>query len=210
METIGERIKKVREAVGLNPRQFAIAAKINTSNYYKVEAGKLGVRTNSLQAIATHFGARLAWLMTGEGEMFVTPEDGAAANPAEPDNKTPDPLTESGDVNSKYVALLERQEQRTMDIVESAARVVADRLAANYATKKEVEKVAANLGEVQRRLGSNTKWMMNLQEAVVDLFVVVGDLDSERVTKFFDTRASGKKTPEDAHKLQKTGKPHKA
>lgn len=88
-ENVSARVRKTREALGLNPRQFALSVDLNPSNYYKVESGKLGVKTTSLQIISEKYGVSLQWLLTGEGEMFTTGHSGTVNEPPSPYVKAP-------------------------------------------------------------------------------------------------------------------------
>lgn len=86
-----------------------------------------------------------------------------------PGNDTKKPDTEaSGDnqdkYQAKYIALLERQESRSMDIVESAAKAAVDRLAANYATKDEVGEIRSSLGTVQKLVAENHVLIRSLEK----------------------------------------------
>ena len=70
METVGERLKLVRESSGMNQRDFA--EKIGWTQPYVslIESGNRdNISDAYLQAIQCLFGVDMGWLQTGKGEM---------------------------------------------------------------------------------------------------------------------------------------------
>lgn len=57
---LGDCIKKIREAKGLSQKEVALAAKIDTSNYSKIEGGKIDPAFSSVAKIAKAMGVSLA------------------------------------------------------------------------------------------------------------------------------------------------------
>ncbi|MEO2082918.1 MAG: helix-turn-helix transcriptional regulator [Desulfurobacteriaceae bacterium] len=69
---IGRRIKELRKKLGLTQREFARRVGVIESLVRKWERGENDPTSKSLQAIAKEFNVNLHWLLTGEGEMFIT------------------------------------------------------------------------------------------------------------------------------------------
>jgi transcriptional regulator with XRE-family HTH domain len=70
METIGERIKLLRESTGLS--QHAFAARTGWTQPYisQIESGKRqNISDGYLQTMQCLFGVDIEWLRTGKGEM---------------------------------------------------------------------------------------------------------------------------------------------
>lgn len=63
---LGEAIKKIREAKGLSQKEVALAAKIDTSNYSKIESGKTDPSFSSVQKIAKALGVQLTDLFKAD------------------------------------------------------------------------------------------------------------------------------------------------
>lgn len=67
METIGDRVKKAREAINMTRSQLAAASGVGYSTLSELERGGMQTSTK-LRVIADALGASLAWLETGRGE----------------------------------------------------------------------------------------------------------------------------------------------
>lgn len=70
METIGDRIKSVRNTLNLTQQAFSerLGLKRNTIGSYEINAGVPSDRT--ISDICREFGVNEVWLRTGEGEPF--------------------------------------------------------------------------------------------------------------------------------------------
>lgn len=70
METVGERIKNVRNKLNLTQQAFSerLGLKRNTIGSYEINAGVPSDRT--ISDICREFGVNEVWLRTGEGEPF--------------------------------------------------------------------------------------------------------------------------------------------
>lgn len=77
MISIGENIKKIREAKGLLQKEVATAAGIHPSNYSKVEKGEREPSIEALDKIAQLFGISIDQLvhLNGKVPKEVTVED---------------------------------------------------------------------------------------------------------------------------------------
>jgi transcriptional regulator with XRE-family HTH domain len=63
---LGEKIKKVREAKGLSQKQVALACKMDTSNYSRIENNKTDPAFSSVVKIAKALGVELADLFKAD------------------------------------------------------------------------------------------------------------------------------------------------
>lgn len=63
---LGDCIKKIREAKGLSQKEVALAAKIDTSNYSKIESGKIDPAFSSVMKIAKALGVELTDLFKAD------------------------------------------------------------------------------------------------------------------------------------------------
>lgn len=70
METVGERIKSVRNMLNLTQQAFSerLGLKRNTIGSYEINAGVPSDRT--ISDICREFGVNEVWIRTGEGEPF--------------------------------------------------------------------------------------------------------------------------------------------
>lgn len=64
-----DRIKEVRQAVGMSQDEFAKALRISRNFINLVENGKREISDRTILDICQTFGIRKDWLLTGEGEM---------------------------------------------------------------------------------------------------------------------------------------------
>lgn len=70
-ETIGNRIKIIRDKLNLSMVAFGNKIKMTNSNISKMEKGLRAVTDRSITLICNEFNVNEDWLRTGEGEMFV-------------------------------------------------------------------------------------------------------------------------------------------
>lgn len=70
-----ERLKKIREYFSLNQREFAKRIDVGTSTLALFETGSRKIKDIHIKRICTEFGVNEIWLRTGEGEMFIAPEE---------------------------------------------------------------------------------------------------------------------------------------
>lgn len=79
---IGERIRRIRENLGMNQKDFSTTLLIKQQSLSKYENGGLGV-PDKIKVKFLKYGVNLAWLLTGEGPMFQDPNARASAHLAE-------------------------------------------------------------------------------------------------------------------------------
>lgn len=80
-ETVGQRIKAVRQEKGMTQAQLAEHEDVDvTKNYiYLIESGKTAPAEKLVKDIAKAFSVSVTWLLTGEGSKYPLPEDETAA-----------------------------------------------------------------------------------------------------------------------------------
>ena len=71
MQTIGERLKMVREAHRMPQDRFAQMIGTTSSAISRYEGGLRGVPVPIIMSICREFNVNRAWLETGEGEMMA-------------------------------------------------------------------------------------------------------------------------------------------
>ena len=71
METIGERIKKIRKAKDMTQEEFAKRLGIKRNTVATYEVGKSDPSDSAVVLMCTVFNVNESWLRTGEGEPYV-------------------------------------------------------------------------------------------------------------------------------------------
>ena len=67
---IYERIRQLRETLGLNQTDFSAAIGFSQSTITMIESGRREVQERHIKTICSAFNVNEEWLRTGEGEMF--------------------------------------------------------------------------------------------------------------------------------------------
>lgn len=68
--TVNERLKMLREQLGLSQKKMASSVGVPQTTYSNYEIGIRPVPDVLLHSLSTEYGIDLQWLKTGEGEMF--------------------------------------------------------------------------------------------------------------------------------------------
>ena len=71
---IGARIKQIRIYYGLKQEDFCQEIGVTQGHYSKLEAGRNEPTHTFLLAMKARFGVNPDWILTGEGEMLLSPE----------------------------------------------------------------------------------------------------------------------------------------
>lgn len=71
----GDRLQQVRNKFKLNQTDFGAEIGMSQSHYSKIELNKVKPSKTVLYALKEHFGINPNWIMTGKGEMFISPEE---------------------------------------------------------------------------------------------------------------------------------------
>jgi len=69
---MNERIKGLRKALGLNQTEFGIRIGVKQSTIANYEKGIFTPPDRTIADICREFGVSKAWLLDGDGDMFVT------------------------------------------------------------------------------------------------------------------------------------------
>lgn len=76
MESQGERIKKIRQALNLSQEEFGEIFEIKKQFVYSLEKNKTSLNNEKLVKLLIDYKVNINYLLAGIGEMFVT--NGAA------------------------------------------------------------------------------------------------------------------------------------
>ncbi len=114
--TENERLKSIRNQLGLTQRVFSESLDIKQGSYSDVERGKAGVSAVLLKNLIRKYRVNPLWLCEGEGSMFIEYElEGLAnidyktiAESAKDDSNFPSKHDNSED---SLISQLERQQQ---------------------------------------------------------------------------------------------------
>jgi transcriptional regulator with XRE-family HTH domain len=73
---VGDRLRQLRQKLGLTQSQMAQKLGVTLNTYQRYELGNRSLTVEKLQQLRKHFGVNLNWLLTGEGGMFESYNDG--------------------------------------------------------------------------------------------------------------------------------------
>lgn len=73
--TQGERIKDVRNSLGLTLKKFGEKLGVTKTAISRIEKGERSLTEQMTKSICREFSVDYMWLTTGEGEMFVESDD---------------------------------------------------------------------------------------------------------------------------------------
>lgn len=73
--TQGERIKDVRNSLGLTLEKFGEKLGVTKTAISRIEKGERSLTEQMTKSICREFSVDYVWLTTGEGEMFVESDD---------------------------------------------------------------------------------------------------------------------------------------
>lgn len=68
METIGQRIKKIRKEKGLTLKELALIIEMSPSNLSEIESGKYLPSAPALIRISEYFSVDPGWLLSGDDD----------------------------------------------------------------------------------------------------------------------------------------------
>lgn len=75
MTTINERVKVLREELGLSQEAFGEKIALVRSGVSNIESGKRGVTDRIIKLICQEFYVNEEWLVDGNGDIFRTEDD---------------------------------------------------------------------------------------------------------------------------------------
>ncbi len=73
--TPGDRVRQLRKHFKLTQEVFSEAIGMTAGNVSKIEKNEVSPTNSFLNAIKIRFSCNPNWIKTGEGEMFITPEE---------------------------------------------------------------------------------------------------------------------------------------
>lgn len=76
---MNERIKELRKRLGLTLEKFGDRLGVGKTAINKLEKGENNVTDQMFKSICREFNVNEEWLRTGDGEMFLIPDDEDAA-----------------------------------------------------------------------------------------------------------------------------------
>ena len=68
---INQRVKQLRETLGLNQREFSLLLSLSSGYIAGIEVNLRNVNNRLIKLIVAEFGANEQWLKSGEGDMFL-------------------------------------------------------------------------------------------------------------------------------------------
>jgi len=71
---LGGRLKLLRKMLGLTQKEMADELGVSRFAVIKWEKGERDIPSEVYETLASKFGVNINWLLTGEGEPFVTPQ----------------------------------------------------------------------------------------------------------------------------------------
>jgi len=77
---IGERLKQIRQVLGIKQVDLAKVLKINPSAISQMESGRTNPSLETLMELVVNYNVNLHWLITGVGKMFNTANDTSSQN----------------------------------------------------------------------------------------------------------------------------------
>lgn len=73
--TPGDRVRQLRKHFKLTQEAFSETIGMSAGNVSKIEKNEVSITNSFLNAIKIRFSCNPEWIKTGEGEMFITPEE---------------------------------------------------------------------------------------------------------------------------------------
>lgn len=140
-----ERIKNIRDSLGLSQEEFARQIGIGRSALSQIETGRTNPSEQTLMLVCDKFHVNEDWLRHGEGEMFLSPESQHLENIYQRYNLTP----EDRIIVEEFLALSPEVRRGILDYVVR----VADRLRQqeDIQIEREATEIARQLREEKER-----------------------------------------------------------
>ena len=117
METIQERLFRLRKTLNVSQTDFAARLGISRSAVCKIESGENAPSEQTIRMTCAEYNVNESWLRSGEGEMFrpVSRDEEIAAFIG-------DILSETPDFRRRFVAVLARMTPAEWELLEKKAR----------------------------------------------------------------------------------------
>lgn len=98
MDSIADRVKKVRILQELSQKDFAKRLDVTQSVISDIENGHRGVSRNVLLALGIQFNINANWILTGQGEMFMPRQISAFKSAEQTANNVDEALIKNADL----------------------------------------------------------------------------------------------------------------
>ena len=118
--TENERVKELRKALGLTQEKFGERVGLKKSAISQIESGVNGVTDQLRLAVFREFNVNEDWLRTGEGSMFVEPDEDE-----EIARFVGDVLSDKPDFRRRLISVLSRMTPDEWALLEAKLRELA-------------------------------------------------------------------------------------
>lgn len=118
--TENERVKEVRKSLGLTQEKFGERVGLKKSAISQIESGVNGVTDQLRLAVFREFNVNEDWLRTGEGSMFVEPDEDEEIT-----KFLGDILSDQPDFRRRLVSVLARMTPDEWALLETKIRELA-------------------------------------------------------------------------------------
>ena len=118
--TENDRIKETRKSLGLTQDKFGERLGVGRSAISNIEAGSRGVTDQIRLSVCREFNVNEDWLRTGEGSMFVEPDEDEEIT-----KFLGDILTDKPDFRRRLVSVLARMTPDEWALLEAKIRELA-------------------------------------------------------------------------------------
>lgn len=194
MSDISDKIKEYLKKEGLSVVQFAKKTGIPQDRIYSWIRKRGNPKSEDQKILDTVF------------EFGINTKPQTVNEQPIPHTKKPDSKEPGDDISSKYIALLERQEARAVDIGKAAAEAAIKELMASYATKQEVSDLRTSLGDMKRQLAGNLRLIQGIQRFAVVQTAIVRGIPEQEVSDYLDSLTMELALSEKTHRKQHVDK----
>ena len=118
--TENERVKELRKSLGLTQEKFGERVGLKKSAISQIESRVNGVTDQLRLAVFREFNVNEDWLRTGEGEMFVEPNDDEDIT-----RFMGDVLSDQPDFRRRLISVLSRMTPDEWELLEAKIRELA-------------------------------------------------------------------------------------
>lgn len=118
--TENDRIKEARKSLGLTQDKFGERLGVGRSAISNIEAGSRGVTDQLRLSVCREFNVNEDWLRTGEGSMFVEPDEDEEIT-----KFLGDILTDKPDFRRRLISVLSRMTPDEWALLEAKIRELA-------------------------------------------------------------------------------------
>ena len=118
--TENDRVKELRKSLGLTQEKFGERVGVKKNTISQIESGVNGVTDQLRLSVCREFNVNEDWLRTGEGSMFVEPDEDE-----EIARFVGDVLSDQPDFRRRLVSVLARMTPDEWELLEAKIRELA-------------------------------------------------------------------------------------